>query len=245
MKVRLLSDVHLEFGDYDPGQGDVLVLAGDICVAESYENYHDFFVKCVENYNKVFYILGNHEHYHSTWGEAFWKLHDNLPKEVTLLNNTAVQYEGVNFVGATLWTNFNNMNLEDMDRARACMNDYHMVEGNDPTETLSEHLFTREWFEQALPTLNGPVFMITHHAPSFLSVKGRYVGSEPFYASDMSSLIHANPNVRWWAHGHVHESSDYYINNCRVITNPRGYHGVEENRNFDPNFEIDLTQSLD
>ena len=33
MKVRLLSDVHLEFGDMDPGSGDVLVLAGDICTA--------------------------------------------------------------------------------------------------------------------------------------------------------------------------------------------------------------------
>ena len=36
MKIKLLSDVHLEFGDFDPGTGDVLILAGDVCTAESF-----------------------------------------------------------------------------------------------------------------------------------------------------------------------------------------------------------------
>ena len=69
MKITVLSDVHLEFGNFDPGSGDVLVLAGDICTASSFvfrgeeeyaKRYLDFFTKCVENYNKVFYVMGNH-----------------------------------------------------------------------------------------------------------------------------------------------------------------------------------------
>ena len=32
MKIKLMSDLHLEFGGMDPGEGDVLILAGDILV---------------------------------------------------------------------------------------------------------------------------------------------------------------------------------------------------------------------
>ena len=30
MKIKVLSDIHLEFGGFDAGKGDVLILAGDI-----------------------------------------------------------------------------------------------------------------------------------------------------------------------------------------------------------------------
>ena len=70
MKVRLFSDLHLEFGDFDPGTGDVLVLSGDILTAKDLvnetlatERFISFLNKAVEGYNKVFYVMGNHEHY--------------------------------------------------------------------------------------------------------------------------------------------------------------------------------------
>ena len=41
MNIKVLSDLHLEFQkpdfDLDPGSGDVLVLAGDICTAIDFE----------------------------------------------------------------------------------------------------------------------------------------------------------------------------------------------------------------
>ncbi len=72
MKIRVISDAHLEFYSEheqlpDPGTGDILVLAGDICVASHYNKQtHEFFQKCVEGYNRVFYLLGNHEFYCSS-----------------------------------------------------------------------------------------------------------------------------------------------------------------------------------
>ena len=62
MKVRVLSDLHLEFQDdfyLEIPEGDVLILAGDICLAADYDNYHPFFEQCVAKYNKVFYVLYN------------------------------------------------------------------------------------------------------------------------------------------------------------------------------------------
>ena len=41
MKVRVLSDLHLEFNDdfyMEIPEGDVLILAGDICLAADYDN---------------------------------------------------------------------------------------------------------------------------------------------------------------------------------------------------------------
>ena len=240
MKVKVLSDLHLEFSMMDPGHGDVLVLAGDICVASNYEEYADFFDLCVENYNQVFYVLGNHEHYNGRWNEAFWILQDKLPEGITLLNNKSVYYQGVHFIGATMWTNFDNMNQLEMDEAGRYMNDYHAVEGNEPANTLEEHLFSRDWFERAIPTLRGPVFVITHHAPSYQSVQGRYIDSKHCYASDLERLIMKNPNIVAWAHGHIHHSNDYQIGECRVISNPRGYVPGEPNPNFDPDMGLTL-----
>mgnify|MGYP001215659058 FL=1 len=70
MKIRVMSDLHLEF-DRDgespaPGTGDILVLAGDICMASDFnENVAQFFDKAVAGYNRVLYVMGNHEGYGS------------------------------------------------------------------------------------------------------------------------------------------------------------------------------------
>ena len=110
MKVRVLSDLHLEFGDnYDPGTGDILVLAGDICNASEYEKYSEFFDKCVKGYQRVLYVLGNHEHYYGDFDKSFWLLKQQLPKDVIVLHNTSVLIDGVHFIGATFWTDMNNM----------------------------------------------------------------------------------------------------------------------------------------
>ena len=95
MKLRVISDVHLEFGEYDPGKGDVLILAGDICDAIAYvhrcdedykKRYDEFFTKCVENYNKVFYVMGNHEHYNCRFDETAEILRDNIPEGLSLIH---------------------------------------------------------------------------------------------------------------------------------------------------------------
>ena len=244
MNVRVFSDLHLEFmenpGDFEVGSGDILVLAGDICVAAEYDKVHTFFEKCVENYNRVLYVLGNHEHYNGDFNDTYWTLQAKLPKGVTLMNNKSVLIDGVHFVGATLWTNMNNLNADTMAEAGACMNDYHLVENFSPEQSVEQHLFTRQWFESCIPMLRGPVFMITHHAPSPQSVKGRYTETTPMYSSDMEDFISKHPNIRYWAHGHIHHSNDYQVGECRVIANPRGYDKVEVNSTFDPKFSVNI-----
>ena len=171
MKVRLFSDVHLEFGDFDPGFGDVLVLAGDVCDARGLRRYSRFFDRCVEVYNKVFYTLGNHEYYQGDYQTAEKNLREMLPPGITLLNRGVEEYRGWYFVGATLWADFDRAKAFTMLRAEDCMSDYHTVRnGNNrlmPNDTLAEHRETMEWLRTGLKHIEDkPVFMFTHHAPA-------------------------------------------------------------------------------
>ena len=240
-----MSDLHLEFDlhngcEFDPGTGDVLVLAGDVCLAADVENplYQNFFEKCVAGYNNVLYVMGNHEHYHGDFNKSYAQLKAGLPKGITLLNNTAVKIDGVNFIGATMWTSMNNLDVETIETARGRMNDYQCVENFSPERSIDDHLFTREWFNSVIPTLEGPVFVVTHHAPSPQSVKGRYVDSVGMYSTNLEQFITNHPNITNWVHGHIHENNDYNVGNCRIVSNPRGYNGMELNPNFDSNLEI-------
>ena len=169
LNIKVMSDIHLEFGDLDPGTGDVLILAGDICTAFDLGSnndldlrYRTFFDKCVDGYNKVFYTLGNHEYYSGLWEHTEQKLRDYLEPEIAILNNQSVLYEGVHFVGTTLWADFNNGSALTMATAAKSMNDYYMISKSDgspltPKDVLSAHDESVKWLNQVLPTLRGKV----------------------------------------------------------------------------------------
>jgi hypothetical protein len=39
----------------------------------------------------------------------------------------------------------------------------------------------------------------------------------------MEKFIKQNPRIKLFVHGHMHDSFDYMIDNCRVICEPYGY----------------------
>ena len=251
MKVNLLSDVHLEFQrgvDFHPGEGDVLILSGDICVAsdlgtgdENDKVAQKFFENCAKNYNKVFYTAGNHEHYYGDIDKVDGIL-SQIPG-ITYLNNSSEFYNGHHFVGTTLWANFKNGDSPTMMDASQMMTDYHVITRGGwpltPMDTLRRHDESVAWLNQCLPTLNGPIIVFTHHAPSMISNQGyrdsSVVGS---YCTDLHQLIESYPSIHTWCHGHVHKSSNYHIGNCNVIANPRGYNNVAINENFNPTKQL-------
>lgn len=273
MKVKVLSDLHIEFqkpddSEFDPGTGEVLILAGDICDAAAFtqrcdkdlrDRYLRFFDRCAAGYDKVYYVMGNHEHYGGFFDETANILRDNLPEGVILLDNQSEFHNGWHFVGATMWSNFGNADPECMDNAEHGLNDYQYIHTSRSSHNnnsytnlekittdyiLKENKNTITWFEQCLPTLNGPVFVITHHCPSFQSIDEDYTGSDVVtaYASDFSKLMHQYPNVRIWSHGHVHSSKLYKIANCTVLSNPKGYPGDRGNPNFKWDFTLNLPE---
>jgi Icc-related predicted phosphoesterase len=266
-----MSDLHLEFGYQPLPGGDVLILAGDICEARSLiKEYHstriidaepgtyryvDFFEKECAKYQKVLYVMGNHEHYHGRFDKTYEELKGRLPANITLLENEIVEHNGIMFMGATLWTDCNKGDDLTVYHLKGSMNDYRVVQNyyKDknlyhkliPEYTCGVHRRTKEWFRLMLSMhREKPFVVITHHAPSFKSVPPQFVHDKLMnggYASDLSEDILDNENIRYWIHGHMHDPVDYEIGATRVISNPRGYHGWDQNYGlFDPekSFEI-------
>ena len=247
MKVTLMSDLHLEFDrvekPFHAGEGEVLVLAGDICTSVDLQSggdvgkmYEQFFADCVKNYDKVFYTAGNHESYDGVLSET-----DDILRTipgVTYLQNQFEVYNDWLFVGSTLWTDFNKFDFEKMSLAIEGMNDYRIIyNDSSPINPLTTHTIHQDsvnYLSQAISTSPHNVFVFTHHAPSIRSVENSTrSGSQMYsYASDLEDLIRANNNIKYWAHGHIHETQNYMIDQCNVISNPRGYNGYELNPGF-------------
>ena len=248
-KVRIYSDLHLEFDcKFDPGTGDVLILAGDICLACEVREpgIQKFFNQCAAGYNKVFYVMGNHEYYGNDIHTAKREIIDNIPSSITILDNNSEFYKGWNFVGSTMWSDFHGHNEGVMKDAGQMMNDYNYITKNGrkltPEMVFDMHHETMHYFENVLPTLKGPVFMITHHQPSLKSLLNSKYNQElgGAYCTDLIDFISQYYNIRYWAAGHIHESQDYSIGHCNVLSNPRGYHPEALNPSFDSQFTRDI-----
>lgn len=268
MKIDYCSDLHLEWGGVTLPGGDVLVLAGDICEVRSLrKNFHstrqlphvpgahehrfyDFFYHECAKYDRVFYVVGNHEHYHGRFDKTHQELRSLLPANVELLDKEAVEYAGVVFMGATLWTNCNNGDSLTVWTLKSSMNDYRVIQNHyadqglyhklAPEFTFREHANTLEAFKPLLAkNAHKPVVMITHHAPSFMSISQQYRDDHHMnggYASDLSEFILDHPQIKKWIHGHVHSSHQYVIGDTEILCNPRGYLGHEARAD---NYKVD------
>jgi Icc-related predicted phosphoesterase len=154
MKIALVSDVHLEFGDLDfdnDSGADVLILGGDICVAsdmaqrdpyntmgEHYRSnqFHAFFERCCERFPHVIFIVGNHEHYHGDFAKTVPHFKDVLGylPNLHILEKETWVLDDITFIGGTLWTDMNrrdNRTLHDISRM---MNDFRCVDHSAKTE---------------------------------------------------------------------------------------------------------------
>ena len=261
MRVRVISDLHLETCEYnhgvpDLGEGEILILGGDILCARHFKKdgplkkvYNDFLQRCVKNFDWVLYINGNHEafgyNYEGTWDV----LKEHLPKEIHLLENDFVKIKDWVFLGATLWTDFRNENALEMMESGRYMNDYKTIRiGSNyrklnPDDTLGFHKKSKQFLLDTLPKFeNQKVWVLTHHSPSYQSIHPKYKTSScnSAFCSDLDDLILSHPQIKYFSPGHIHESMDYMIGNCRVICNPRGYFPTEINPNFNPNFDIEI-----
>jgi len=143
MKIALASDVHLEFGPIvlDNTEGaDVLVLAGDICVANHFvdgrptymqhlaKEYREFFDHVCKEFPQVVYIMGNHEHYSGDVAhtENILKTHLDYGN-LHILEKETWTHQGHTFIGGTLWTDMNRSDPLTLSYTRNAMNDFREV----------------------------------------------------------------------------------------------------------------------
>lgn len=152
-----------------------------------------------------------------------------------------------------LWSDFGL--FEDrrmaMLEAENGLNDYRKIKMSkkpfkrfSARHALGLHIEDRLFLKGTLDTpCDQPTIVVTHHAPSILSVLPEYMDDPltPSFVSNLEREIIRN-QPRLWVHGHLHNRSDYYIQNTRVICNPRGYPDEVASSGFDPLLVIDLNE---
>ena len=161
MKIAVCSDLHLEFGPIsleNTENADVLILSGDICVAndlkerDSYnirgENdksnqFHTFFQECCAGFPAVIYIAGNHEHYHGDYAKSIGIIRSNLGYLVNLhvLDKESVILNDHLFIGGTLWTDMNNEDASTLRHIKGYMNDYRIIQNTNEVVNYTVPVF--------------------------------------------------------------------------------------------------------
>jgi len=248
MKIQVVSDLHLEFGEVELSfeGADMVVLAGDV----------DLGVKGIQwilqaiPTKSVIYVLGNHEYYKGSYPRTLHKIIDaSAGTNVHVLENKAVSVDGVTFHGATLWTDFELLGNARVNGSicQEKMNDYKMIR-RDPSysklrsvDTYHIHQSSMRWLEQSLESsATDKNIVVTHHAPSMQSVPLKYREDivTSAYASNLDATI-LKYQPAYWIHGHIHEPSDYTVGATRVLCNPRGYVS-EPDAGFKPGLTIEI-----
>lgn len=175
LRIKLVSDLHLEFGDIDITNdegADVLILSGDICVADDLDcnipdfnpyspgsvdnmsrratssiRYIKFFERVSAAFSHVVYVAGNHEFYHGKWTKSLEILRNTLAKfpNIHFLECDVFKLEDVTFIGGTLWTDMNRFDPLTLHAISDAMNDFKVVRNDDLgyTRLKPAHTVTR------------------------------------------------------------------------------------------------------
>lgn len=270
--IRIFSDIHLDFdipknlkffnpeiGLWSPKYLDsdketILILAGDLWHSKKIFSFMGFsWIKKISlSFHSVLIVLGNHDFWngnlHKEYNFIKNKIKEQNLNNVYLLQNSQIKIENVNFIGGTLWTDFNHGNKFLMENAENIMNDYKYIRNGinfgklHANHILGEHIKTVNYINENInENINEKNWVITHHSPTYLSIKDidRNVDNS-LYASNLDYLFLKNIDV--WVHGHIHECKNYLINKTKIIANPRGY--VGQNTEYDEKAIFDFNGNL-
>lgn len=255
MQIRFITDIHWESGSLklqktEADKDRILIIAGDLApshlVIEALQ-------ELAPGFKSVVYVPGNHEFEGVNISNAMTDLNCQLLDvgldNVHLLPCEYAIIDGVRFVGATLWSDFNNSDWFAIHAAKDKVSDFEFIKiGHNerkfhPNDAIELHHQHKKFIEDVcnIP-FNGQTVVITHHAPSFKSMdliwETRLGVVKYIFASNMENIV-VYSGAKYWLHGHIHSSKDYMLGDTRVICNPRG-NGVWENKQFNPNYILEV-----
>ena len=234
MKLRYLSDLHLEFikpaqiqnfiKRIPVGRDEICILAGDI--GNPYQSNYDTFLKFIsKNFKKSFIIPGNHEYYNKTktiyetnvYLKKYFEQFDNI----SFLNNEFEHYDDHFFIGTTLWSQITNPKYE--------INDVYEIPNFDYIQYNKLNIQSVDFLKTILDEINKNSIIITHHMPSSCLINDKYKSKKmlpyhQWFYSNMDELIKKNKDkIKCWIYGHTHTSSSNIIHGIPFLCNPIGY----------------------
>lgn len=268
MQFCLVSDIHRDFGVWDWGLFQdiprymVMVVAGDID-NDVWATSH-WIAECHARFPNLIWVAGNHDFYNLGFHETRMLNREretqfpyprttseisehyrrwSLSLGVHFLDKNTVTVDGMTFVGATGWHDFQagapysksqqtEAYLENMSDARYITWDKTDKVREVEMSALGDALY----IENQLAVADKPVVVVTHHAPHALLL--RQQPQNPLWTQLNGSFANTRmqqipkDNVAAWCFGHTHDRQDRVIDGCRYINNARGY--PRENNSWQP-----------
>jgi len=118
------------------------------------------------------------------------------------------------------------------------LNDFYAVSGWTLEKYNDAHAQDVKWLEEQCATIKAQepgrrVVILTHHAPTFHNTsapehRGGILNSA--FATEMTTSPCWGSPVKVWAFGHTHFNCDDVLKGVRVVSNQRGYEGLEANQ---------------
>lgn len=181
-------------------------------------------------------------------GEKQWSIKHikkNVPENVHYLDNDYVELENYIVFGGCMYSDYKLYPNEDLSKRSGEMylNDFRYVRIHDKKLNVVRPINTDDYqnlhkkfvqkLKKCIKETDKDIIVLSHFAPSIQSISNKYLNKgnvylNASYASNMEDFILQNDRIKYWHHGHVHDSFDYMIGQCRVICSPYGYCGREQ-----------------
>lgn len=245
LRFQILSDLHLEVGQqYEafniPPKAPYLILAGDIGRLIDYKPLLAFLERQCQNFEKIFYVLGNHEIYGTSRSNGLSMVDDLqrescLGKRLIILNRESYCFEdeaGPVVLGCTLHS---QITAETRAIVKMKIQDFSKIEDWTIDDHNAEHAKDVAWLQSKIHRLrtdiqnrSRPILVITHHAPSTQGTSIPTDAKNPWSAAFATDLLenpelHEFSNVHTWVFGHTHHTMQAKIGGVNVVSNQRGY----------------------
>ena len=271
MSFAYFSDPHIEFNYKQYNQikkkddSDYLIVAGDI--GKPFKpHYRAFLKQMVDSYKKVFFVLGNHEFYHSFYDDTIKQVQSVVDEinsnfesqKLYFLNRSRIDIDpNLTIIGCTLWS---DISAGSIPFAKQLMNDFSLIHDFTTKRYLELHFAERKWLEEALAELKKEndeqhkkqhqqrkVIVVTHHSPTFNNT------SHPQYGDDDKGRYCFSTNLEYmlkspvtaWIFGHTHYSVDRKLDNgVLLLANQVGYPGEERECGYIAGKTLQFTENL-
>lgn len=252
--IQIYSDLHLELTKSIPKivpRSPYLFLAGDIS-RFSHPSFKEFLEYCNQNWEKTFYVFGNHDYWNQNSyvqkikRESLKFLEANQLTNIHILDNNFVSLnEDIIVLGSTFWTQSPFITEYE---ARMYVNDYNMIrfkrEITDPRPyDLSPRDVNQMNVEDSTTIFNilneneltkdKKVIVMTHFPPqqkntshSKYALQGKMMKNYFSHPDGTLKEFENISNILCWISGHTHYSYDFISpEGVRLISNQMGYIG--------------------
>ncbi|KAH7406376.1 ser/Thr protein phosphatase superfamily [Phaeosphaeria sp. MPI-PUGE-AT-0046c] len=244
VKIQIISDIHLEsLAAYDVFEinptAEYLALIGDIGHAKDV-GLIAFIRKHLDRFKIIFYVLGNHEPYFSSWAASKQTLlalqtatQERSTRKFVLLDQTRYDLSPtITILGCTL---FSNITTAQMDSVSYGLMEFYNIENWTVEQHVQHHQSDLNWLNAEVQKLtrehDRKIIIMTHHSPTHdaRSIDSRHRRSNisSGFMTDLSDQpCFTSERVEVWALGHTHFNCDFVdeAHKTRVVTNQRGYY---------------------